>query len=426
VNASIYFSAFIEFFFAIALPSVINWLVFFSGVWIPVVIFEYAWGMWVRYVRYAWETKQEKVLLEIKLPAETMKSPLAMEMVLLGLYQTSGEGTPIDRYWDGKSRVWFSLEIASIDGEIHFYIWTFKSMRSVVEANVYAQYPDTEIHEVKDYTEAIFFDPAKYELAGCRFEATGKDPLPIKTYVDYGLDKDPDEEFKIDPLTPLIEFMGGMKKGHQAWVQIVVRAHVQEKNPTGGAPIELGGGKYPDKWKDEAKDLIKKIIEESAVEEKGPDGKVKKVPNSVKLTTGQKERIEAIERSVSKYAFDTGIRIIYIAPKDIFDKGNGGGLTGSFKQFNAPHLNGFKPADAMGFDYKWQDWTGKKLLKRKIEHFAAYCNRGFFHYPFKSKWTVLNTEELATLFHFPGSAVRTPALKRIPSKRADAPSNLPI
>ncbi len=407
-------SGIVSFLLDTALPEIFRWLVFFSVVWVPIVIFEFTFLTWVRYVRTAWINKQEKVLLEVKLPQETLKSPLAMELVLLGLYQTGGEGTPIDRYWEGKVRPWFSLELVSIDGEVHFYIWTFKSQRATVETNIYAQYPGVEVHEIKDYTEEIFFDPAKYDIAGCRFEASGPDPLPIKTYIDYGLDKDPDEEYKVDPMAPLIEFLGSIKKGHQAWVQIIVRAHTQEKTPL--------NDKYPDKWKDEAKELIKKIIEESAVE--GPDGK--KVPNSVKLTEGQKDRISAIERSVSKYAFDAGIRILYIAPKDIFDRGNGGGLMGSFKQFNAPELNGFRPAEGMAFDYKWQDWKGKKLLARKIEHFRAYCNRGYFHYPFSSKHTVLNTEELATIYHFPGSAVMTPSLKRIPSKRADAPSNLPI
>jgi hypothetical protein len=217
-------------------------------------------------------------------------------------------------------------------------------------------------------------------------------------------------------MAPLIEFMGTLKKGHQAWVQIVVRAHTQEKTPT--------NSKYPDKWKDEAKELIKKINKENAEEVEDEEGN--KRMDFGKLTQGQKERISAIERSLTKIPFDAGIRLVYIAPKDIFDKGNGGGLTGSFKQFNAPHLNGFKPADGTSFDYKWQDWSGKKLLERKLETFKAYCNRGYFHYPYMSKWTVLNTEELATMFHFPGSAVRTPTLKRIPSKRADAPSNLPI
>ncbi len=370
--------------------------------------------MWVRYVRTEWIRKQEKILLEIKLPQETIKSPVAMELVLLGLYQTSGEGTPIDRYWDGKTRVWFSLEIVSDGGEIHFYIWAFKSQRTVVEASIYAQYPGVEVHEADDYTQKVFFDPAKLDIMGCKFAAVAPDPLPIKTYVDYGLDKDPDEEFKVDPIAPLIEFMGTLKKGHQAWVQYVVRAHVAEKTPT--------NGKYPDKWKDEAKTLIQEIIEESAVETKDGD----QVPNAVKLTKGQKDRIEAIERSQTKYGFDTGIRLLYIAPKDVFDKGSGGGLIGSFKQFNAPNLNGFKPLEPMSFDYKWEDWTGKKLLERKIEHFTSYCNRGYFHYPFSAKWTVLNTEELATLFHFPGSTVGTPTLKRIPSKRGDAPSNLPV
>ncbi len=396
----------------IALPETARWLVFFAVVWVPIVIFEFAWGIWVRYVRTAWIRKQEKVLLEIKLPAETMKSPFAMELVLVGLYQTGGEGTPIDRYWEGKTRPWFSLEIASIDGEIHFYIWTFKSQRTVVESNIYAQYPGVEVHEVKDYTEEVFFDPEKYDLAGCRFEAVAPDPLPIKTYVDYGLDKDPKEEFKIDPIAPLIEFMGTLKQGHQAWVQIVIRAHTQEKTPT--------NEKYPDKWKDEAKKLIKDILTENEKDKEEGD------LNAGKLTQGQKDKIFAIERSLTKVPFDAGVRIIYIAPKDKFDKGNGGGLTGSFKQFNAPNLNGFKPAEGMAFDYKWQDWTGKKLLERKIHHFRAYCERGYFHYPFASKWTVLNTEELATLYHFPGSAVRTPTLKRIPSKRGDAPSNLPV
>jgi hypothetical protein len=370
--------------------------------------------MWVRYVRTQWIYEQEKVLLEVKLPQETLKSPLAMELVLLALYQTGGEGTPINRYWEGKVRPWFSLELASHGGDMHFYIWTFKSQRAILEASIYAQYPGVEIHEAADYTEKIFFDPAKHDIMGCRFEASGPDPLPIKTYVDYGLDKDPDEEFKIDPMAPLIEFMGSIKAGHEAWVQIVVRAHTQEKTPT--------NDKYPDKWKEDAKELIEKIIDESAVETKEGE----KTPNAVKLTKGQKERIDAIERSLSKFAFDAGVRILYIAPKDIFDKGNGGGLMGSFKQFNAPNLNGFKPAEAMSFDYKWQDWTGKKLLERKINHFNAYCQRGYFHYPTDAKWTVLNTEELATLYHFPGSAVNTPTLKRIPSKRADAPSNLPI
>ena len=43
-----------------------------------------------------------------------------------------------------------------------------------------------------------------------------------------GIYKDPKEEFKIDPMTPLIEAMGALGRGHQAWLQIIVRAHTEK------------------------------------------------------------------------------------------------------------------------------------------------------------------------------------------------------
>jgi len=39
---------------------------------------------------------------------------------------------------------------------------------------------------------------------------------------------------------------------------------------------------------------------------------------------------------------------------------------------------------------------------------------------------VLNTEELATLYHLPGLAVRAPFLPRVESKKGQPPAPLPI
>jgi hypothetical protein len=38
----------------------------------------------------------------------------------------------------------------------------------------------------------------------------------------------------------------------------------------------------------------------------------------------------------------------------------------------------------------------------------------------------LGTEELATLFHFPGTVAKTSALGRIEAQKAEPPANLPI
>ena len=58
--------------------------------------------------------------------------------------------------------------------------------------------------------------------------------------------------------------------------------------------------------------------------------------------------------------------------------------------------------------------------------FDAYVNRSAFYKPHKRKTFILNTEELATVYHFPGSVVRTPALGRIESKKGEPSAGLPI
>jgi hypothetical protein len=67
---------------------------------------------------------------------------------------------------------------------------------------------------------------------------------------------------------------------------------------------------------------------------------------------------------------------------------------------------------------------GSTRMKRRM--LDAYKRRMFFFYPYKYKAMVMTNEELATMFHFPGQVAQTPGLPRIPSKRAQAPTNLPI
>ena len=53
-----------------------------------------------------------------------------------------------------------------------------------------------------------------------------EDVYPIKTYIDYKLDKlETEEEMKNDPLASLIELMGTMKEGENMWYQVLIRAN---------------------------------------------------------------------------------------------------------------------------------------------------------------------------------------------------------
>ncbi|MEK7555750.1 MAG: hypothetical protein AAB523_00510 [Patescibacteria group bacterium] len=406
-------------FFSRALGSVVLASYDTAPIWVPLVLGVIAARTWVYYVRANHLAQQKWVVLEIKIPRDTFKSPLAMEVVLSALHQTSGESNWYAKYILGKSRVWFSLELVSIEGKVRFFLLTRPFFRSVVQNNIYAQYPTIEIFEVADYTSHVPYgqEESLWSLWGLEFALTKEDPYPIKTYVDYGLDKDPKEEFKIDPMTPMLEMLGSIGKGNQMWIQILVRATKKDNKKAGGL-----FGKAAD-WKKDGEELVEKLRKEYSKQEPKP-GQTFAFDRT--LTKGQQEEIAAIERSIAKPGFDCGIRGIYLAKGDTFDATNIPGMLGAFKQYNSNELNGFKPSNVTGFDFPWEDFRGMRLSEKKATLFNAYVRRSYFHPPYKRKSFVLNSEELATIFHFPGSVAETPTFERIESKKVEPPANLPV
>lgn len=394
------------------------------------------WRQWVRHKNTEFINSIKWVMLEIRLPREVFKSPLAMELVLNSIYQGGGHGNDYQRYWQGRVRNWISLEIASIEGEIHFFIRANSKFKNSIEATIYSQYPGIEITEVEDYTNFTRYDPEKKNLWGNEFVLTGADFIPIRTYVDYGLDRDPKEEYKIDPITPLLEWMGSIGKGEQIWYQIITRADTTKWHETGKAEI----------------DKIHEIQE--ITDEKGKKKKVQG-KKATDLTVLEKERVESIQRNISKFGFEVGIRVLYITDKDKFNAKNIDAATGCMRQYGWQNFNGFRPANTTSFDYPWQDPSGKKEIGLKYDIFKSFVLRKYFYSTFsdsgwfdevwynthKSVWDtikvwvwppehkngfILNSEELATIYHFPGKVANTPSFKRISSTKAEPPSNLPL
>jgi len=391
----------------------------FWPVWAPAALLYIAFHTWIRYKQREWIKAQGGILLEIKLPNELFKSPVAMEIFLQSLHQ-AGVGVLTDVYLKGRVRSWFSLELISDGGKVHFYIWMHAKWKKLVETQLYAHFPNIEVHEAPDYALAIKYDPVKYKFGKMtHIVLTKADAYPIKTYIDYNLHTDPKEEFKNDPIVPMLEFLGSLKAGEHAWVQILIQAHAKE------------GLKYlrltskPD-WKTAAEKEIKNILSKAkfkgAGEEKGTDPKF--------LSEAQKDAIKAIERSIEKNAFDAMIRAFYFAEQEMHNSNNIGGLLSAFKQFSSQTLNGFRPGWGADYDYPWQDFKNLRRRKNEKQMLEAYKRRAIFNTPFKdfkNKPYILTTEEVATLYHFPSAEVAaTPTLARLPSKKAEAPANLPV
>ncbi len=389
---------------------------------VPIFIIKSFWKNWVSYVRAEFFAKQKYTVLELRIPKGITKSPLAMEVFITSLFQPGGESGLIGKYWDGSVRSWFSLEIVSIDGVVRFFIWTKEKFRDMIETQLYSQFPDIEIADVsdKDYARAVPFDPNTYEYWGCEFVKTAASHIPIKTYTDFKLHEDPKEEFKIDPITPVIEFLGSLRKGEQAWIQICIRAHGKDRKKP---------NTWFDKvdWKYEAnEDLKKRMKRDIKIDKEKPVNQ-----NTMSLSKWEKEVVDAIEGNLSKIPFDCGIRAMYIAKTSAFRSTTIAGLSGSFRQYGAQHLNGFKATKTPGVTYSWQDRSGKKVGKQKKGLLEKYKARSFFYEQFIPTGYggapfVMTTEELATIYHFPGDVSKTPTLSRINAKKAEPPANLPI
>ncbi len=416
---------------AIVASGVLKFLIILLPIFFPLILIYTFWVIRFRWLTLKFVTKRKPGLLRIKLPKEITKSPAAME-IFFTYFSQSGAGNYSEAFLDGKIRPWFSCEMISVDGEVEFFIWMSEDKyKTILQTQLYAHYPNLEIYEVpitEDYTRKFMFDTKKYKFHGLQYKKIKPEPYPIKTYINYGLDKDQKDEYKIDPLNSVIEFLGSMKKGENAWIQILIRKHEKEgwKHGLLQEGIVL---------KDEIKKLIEKIRKESV--QKTDDKNDFKFPNPTK---GQTEVISDVERNAAKIAFDCMIRGLYVAEHAAAGPASTGGLNGCLRQFTSNHLNGFKTGFKTDISDERKDLTrifpimkgfnDRKIANRKRNIFHAYKLRAFFEWPFKNyqlKPFIMSTEELATLFHFPSGVVsQTPTLSRIGSKKSEAPSNLPL
>lgn len=381
----------------------------------PILSVILLWQSYLLYIRSNYIKNQEWVLLEVKIPKEITKSPRAMELLLEVFYQTY-EGELVDRYIKGSIRGWFSLELVSIGGRIHFFFYIPKFFQNLVESRIYSQYPEVEIIKCEhDYTEDVTYGQpgSPWEIVGRDLKLSEPEVYPLRTYVDYELDKDPKEEFKIDPMTPLLEFLSTIKPTEQVWIQIMI----------------MGGKKrFLDKkgdlvgWQKEVKAELEKLLKRDVDAKDMSSAWIKAT-----LSPGERDMVEAIERNLKKLPFDVGLRILYAATEGIRPAVSVGIVT-SLRQFSAERRNGFGLLEGTltGFNNPWEDPFGWRARRRKIKHFKYYRNRSYFYPPVGRKPMTLTTEELATIYHFPGQVATTPSLERIPSKRGEPPANLPI
>jgi hypothetical protein len=345
-----------------------------------------------------------------------------MENVFSNLYVNSGETGFIVRLL-GSVYPYFSFELVSFGGDIHFYAWCWGTYRSLVESSIYAQYPDVEIVEVEDYASKFRFDPdvhtafcGDYIYFGHDFPG---DEYPIKSYVDFELDKDPKEEYKVDPLAETLEVLSNLKPYEQVWIQMYFRFASYT-----GILLRHNTGKD---WKDRVIKEVEKIRVESAVfaETTHLTDEQSRVARP-RPTWRQTEQMRAMERHLGKQPFEIGMRHAYISAGE-FHGPTFTAVRWIYKPLNSPnYFNFFRSRRAHNdFDYPWQDYKDFRWNLITRRYIDMMRRRSFFYTPWTTAPQVMSTEMMATLYHYPSSAIKSPGISRIPSKKAEPPPNLP-
>jgi hypothetical protein len=256
-----------------------------------------------------------------------------------------------------------SFEIVAKQEDIRFYVWAPKKLKDLVEKQIHGSYPDAEVMEVDEYN--IFTTDGK--VAYKSFQLGKSNFYPLKTFKDLAT----------DPMTGITASLAKMGPGEAAAVQILI-------SPA-ESTWQKEGGKFLSDTKKQESD-----------------------PEKAKFSTSAKT-LEGVEGKIAKPGFETSIRVVAISTDEAMAKSHITNISSSFAQY-AGDMNSLK--------------------RRKIHSKGGFMEDFLYRYVpmfnvFGNHKSILNSEELATIFHFPNKQVTTPHIFWLNAKTAPAPSQIP-
>lgn len=359
--------------------------------------------------------KEEKeikdwTLFEIKITKDTQGGPQLMENFL--------------NHLKGFNQGYFILELVGIKRELRFYFRFPTMYQKLIEVALYSSFPKIVFEKVDDYFSFLppLIPNKEYDLWGTEFVLEKSDPYPIKTYSFFN--ETPIE--KTESLASFAEIVNKLNEKEYYVIQIIFRplSADEEKDFSEKAKSEedvVLGKKVPSKnitFKDWAVAFIINLLTGAFREPVWPQEPEKKEPPPPSFS--QQEIVNLIERKLSKKCFETGIRVIYISPKNIFDEINTLGFLSYFNQFDFKNLNSFKVNDTSTTEVVGRFFVERRTFLKKLDFYKKTLKREL-----PSMRFVLNSEELSTIYHFPSGETKISAIRQILFKKGEPPSFLP-
>jgi len=289
----------------------------------------------------------------------------------------------------GQPHLTFEIATPYIGEEISFYMSIPSRYAEVIEKQIHGFYPEASIEKIEDYN---IFNPDG-QVSGSYLKLSKGYSLPFKTY----------QNLETDPLNEITNTLSKLEEeGEGAAIQILIRPISRQWSQLGlkiaqemqkGKKYEFAKMKAEQGW-----------LRKGLSQKKDQALEIKDKPV---ITPLQEETIKALEGKASKIGFETNIRLLVSAKDQNRADQLLNHLESAFVQFSSPNLNSLK-----SFKVK------KRSLKKLIYYFS------FRLFNPKQK-TILNTEELTSIFHFPTATIETPKVKFLKAEPAAPPAHLP-
>ncbi len=290
----------------------------------------------------------------------------------------------------------FSFEIVASDKMISFYVSANHTQARYLQQQIQAHYPDASMEEVDDYN---IFHPNASVLGG--YMITKKHYIfPLKTYKD----------MEDDPLNPILNVMSKLEKNEGMSLQFVIRSghgvwhkkageivrKAYQTNSISEAFSGLGGNK-----------ILAGFIDLLRISKPKKEDDLSNVQEQKRLTAMEEEMLKGIETKNSKAGLDVNIRVVVSAR----DKGQAqvylDNIANVMSQYNH-------------YDY------GNNFNSRFVKRGQKKIINDFIYRRFDDKISRLfNTEELASMYHFPLKSAETPNIVWLTARHSAVQSDIP-
>jgi hypothetical protein len=294
-----------------------------------------------------------------------------------------------------KSKIYgqrhISFEIIANEGLVHYYAVVPSVLVDVVHQAIAAAYPSARLEEVTERN--IFSQVGKMSgTIGGEFTLKKDFVYPISTY----------KESKRDASRALLNALSSASREDGIAIQVLVRPARE-----GWMRRSVSAAERITKDKGHKKGVGGLIAPKELMEALWrPPEKQDVKPEDKQLTSLEQATVEAIEEKTKYPAYETLVRVVVSSNTATHSQALLKNVVAAFALFDSPSYNGFKFA----------------VTKNIEELVTAYIFRFF---PQSISQNVLNSIELATIFHLPNQkTIPTSQVERQMSKQVDGPTQV--